>query len=184
MVSKASLCGDTSRTELCFGGWRSLLATLRYSGGPLPPPLRVASRANVSRVKSLILWGPTRTGKTLYARSLGHHAYFNLQFNMDEFSDDCQYAVFDDIQGGFEYFHSYKGWLGAQKQFVITDKYRKKRTIYWGKPSIMCMNEDPHFAKGVDYDWLMNNCHIINVVDPICIVSNPPPSNGSQSEQI
>ena len=34
---------------------------------------------------------------------------------MDEFSDDCKYAVFDDIQGGFEYFHSYKGWLGAQK---------------------------------------------------------------------
>ena len=154
-------------------------------GGCAPTPLRTEwNWANLRRVKSLILWGPTRTGKTLYARSLGKHAYFNLQFNMDEFSDDCQYAVFDDIQGGFEYFHSYKGWLGAQKQFVITDKYRKKRTIYWGKPSIMCMNEDPHFAKGVDYDWLMNNCVIINVVDPICIVSSPPPSNEHRSEQI
>ncbi|WGO62775.1 replication protein [Genomoviridae sp.] len=96
---------------------------------------------------------------------------------MDEYSEDAEYAVFDDIQGGFEYFHSYKGWLGAQKQFVITDKYRKKRTIYWGKPSIMCMNEDPHFAKGVDYDWLINNCYIINVVDPICIVSSQPHAN-------
>lgn len=91
---------------------------------------------------------------------------------MDEFSDSCQYAVFDDIQGGFEFFHSYKGWLGAQKQFVITDKYRKKRTIYWGKPSIMCMNNDPLYEKGVDYEWLLQNCFIINVTDPICEVTS------------
>lgn len=40
----ASLCGDTSRTDLCLLGRCNLLATLRYTGGPLPPPLRVASR--------------------------------------------------------------------------------------------------------------------------------------------
>lgn len=142
-------------------------------GGCAPTPLRIEwNWANWRRVKSLILWGGTRTGKTLYARSLGHHAYYNLQFNMDDFSNDCKYAVFDDIQGGFEYWHSYKGWLGAQKQFVITDKYRKKRTIHWGKPSIMCTNDDPFAMRNVDYDWLMNNCYIINVVDPICIVSS------------
>ena len=142
-------------------------------GGCAPTPLRTEwNWANWRRVKSLILWGGTRTGKTLYARSLGHHAYYNLQFNMDDFSNDCKYAVFDDIQGGFEYWHSYKGWLGAQKQFVITDKYRKKRTIHWGKPSIMCTNDDPFAMRNVDYDWLMNNCYIINVVDPICIVSS------------
>lgn len=91
---------------------------------------------------------------------------------MDDFADDCQYAVFDDIQGGFEYWHSYKGWLGAQKQFVITDKYKKKRTIYWGKPSIVCMNEDPYLQRGVDYEWLQGNCYIIHVTDPIANVTS------------
>ena len=43
----ASLCGDTSHNDSCLGCWRNLLASLRYSGGPLPLPLRLASRANV-----------------------------------------------------------------------------------------------------------------------------------------
>ena len=132
-------------------------------GGCAPTPLRTEwNWANWRRVKSLILWGGTRTGKTLYARSLGHHAYYNLQFNMDDFSNDCKYAVFDDIQGGFEYWHSYKGWLGAQKQFVITDKYRKKRTIHWGKPQSWHERRSFRYAERrlrlVDEQLLYNQC--------------------------
>ena len=66
----------------------------------------------------MILWGPTRTGKTLLSRSFGRHSYFSGLFNIDNIDDDADYAVFDDIQGGFEYFPSYKCWIGAQAEFM------------------------------------------------------------------
>lgn len=77
---------------------------------------------------------------------------------MDEFRDNADYAVFDDLQGGLEYFHAYKFWLGAQKEFNVTDKYRKKKRIQWGKPCIYLSNQDPRADKGVDVDWLEGNC--------------------------
>lgn len=74
--------------------------------------------------------------------------------------EDAQYAVFDDMQGGFEFFHGYKFWLGGQSEFTVTDKYKGKRHIQWGKPSIWLCNEDPTSLKGLDYDWLMGNALI------------------------
>ena len=76
----------------------------------------------VERARSLVLIGPTRVGKTVWARSLGNHAYFGGLFSIDEDLKDVEYAVFDDMLGGLEYWHSYKFWLGAQKQFYATDK--------------------------------------------------------------
>lgn len=65
------------------------------------------------RPKGLILWGPTRTGKTAWARSLGTHAYMNGMWNVEDFDDKAEYAVFDDMSlGGFTY--SYKGFFGKQ----------------------------------------------------------------------
>ena len=89
------------------------------------------------RPRSLILWGETRLGKTIWARSLGAHIYCCLQGNVDDFKaglEDAKYAVLDDMQGNFQFFPSYKGWLGAQQTFTVTDKYRGKTTIQWGAP--------------------------------------------------
>lgn len=81
--------------------------------------------------------------------------------------DDAKYAVFDDMQGGFKFFPSYKGWLGAQQSFTVTDKYKGKTTIQWGRPTIWCMNEDPTTCTDVDYNWLQGNCFIVRIKDPI-----------------
>jgi hypothetical protein len=110
------------------------------------------------RAKSLILWGPTRTGKTTWARSLGKHLYFGGLFNIDDYREDCEYAVFDDMQGGLEFLHSYKFWLGCQKEFNVTDKYRHKKRVKWGKPCIYLSNQDPRADRGVDVEWLEGNC--------------------------
>lgn len=110
------------------------------------------------RGKSLVLIGPSRMGKTVWARSLGKHVYFGGLFSLDEFSPDVDYAVFDDIQGGLEFFHAYKFWLGHQQTFFATDKYRGKKLITWGKPAIWCSNTDPRADKGADADWLDANC--------------------------
>lgn len=92
------------------------------------------------RPKSLWLCGPSRTGKTQWARSLGTHNYWNGMSCLDTFSESATYLVIDDID--WQYVTSKKQLFGAQKEFVATDKYRKKRTIKWGKPTIYCFNPD------------------------------------------
>lgn len=119
------------------------------------------------RCRSLILWGGTRLGKTVWARSLGNHAYFGGLFCLDEPIEDVEYAVFDDMQGGLEYFHAYKFWLGAQKQFYATDKYKGKQLINWGRPSIYIANNNPLEDKGADIEWLQGNCEIVYLDTPI-----------------
>lgn len=116
---------------------------------------------------SLVLWGPTRLGKTLWARSLGSHAYFGGLFSLDESIDDVAYAVFDDMQGGLEYFHAYKFWLGAQQQFYATDKYKGKKLVKWGRPTIYLANTDPRLDKGADIEWLEGNCIFVHINRPI-----------------
>lgn len=120
----------------------------------------------------MILYGPTRLGKTIWARSLRKHAYFGGLFCLDESLDDVEYAVFDDMQGGFGYFHAFKFWLGAQSQFYATDKYKGKKLINWGRPSIYIANEcplaDPAFKdRPGDIDWLMGNCDIVEVTESL-----------------
>ena len=80
----------------------------------------------------MILCGPSRTGKTEWARSLGRHMYFNGQFNLDDWDDDAQYIILDEMN--IKYVPNSKAWFGAQRQFVLTEKFRKKRTVKWGNP--------------------------------------------------
>lgn len=106
-------------------------------------------------------------GKTIWARSLGSHAYFGGLFSLDEPTDGVDYAVFDDINGGIEFFPSYKWWLGHQKEFYATDKYKGKKLIKWGRPAIWCSNDDPRGQKGADVDWLERNCIFVSIEVPL-----------------
>ncbi|UJO02129.1 Rep [Bat associated gemykibivirus 1] len=117
------------------------------------------------RKKSLVLYGPSRMGKTLWARSLGNHAYFGGLFSMDEPLDDVAYAVFDDF-GGLKFLPTYKFWLGHQKEFYVTDKYKGKQLVVWGKPSIWLNNVDPREEHGIrddEIEWLNANCDFIKL---------------------
>ncbi|ALE29576.1 replication associated protein [Lake Sarah-associated circular virus-2] len=115
------------------------------------------------RPQSLILYGASRTGKTEWARSLGPHVYFNGYFMLDLIRDDVEYAIFDDFED-WTTFKQYKQWLGAQKQFVCTDKYRKKVDLLWGKPCIILSNEYPAFR---DQDWILLNCITVKLNKPL-----------------
>lgn len=86
---------------------------------------------------------------------------------MDDYDDTCKYAVFDDISGGFKMFPHYKGWLGQQQQFTVTDKYKHKQTIRWGRPTIWISNNDPTEDQHVDYEWLQGNCIIVYIGTPL-----------------
>lgn len=72
--------------------------------------------------------------------------YFNGYFNLDNWDDAAEYAVFDDFPDWKE-FRNYKQWLGAQGEFTVTDKYRHKRSVKWGRPVIILSNEDPEWKE-------------------------------------
>ena len=79
------------------------------------------------------------------------------------------------MQGGLEYFHAYKFWLGAQKQFYATDKYKGKTLIDWGKPSIYLANTNPLEDKGADTKWILGNCDIVYLDHSIVHANTEPP---------
>ena len=155
-------------------------------GGPLATPSLSASAAgaltrllkcmlilSIFRPKGLVLYGATRLGKTVWARSLGSHSYFGGLFNLDLFNaNDADYAIFDDISGGFGFFPSYKQWLGGQYEFTISDKYKHKMNIRWGKPAIWLCNQDPRYdaykpGGRPDFEWMEENCVFVEVTNPI-----------------
>ena len=109
-------------------------------------------------------------GKTLWGRSLGTHLYFNGLYSGAEAikADSAEYAVFDDIAGGFKFFHAFKQWLGCQMQFQVKILYKDPQLIAWGKPCIWLSNTDPaaELSSG-DYEWLCGNCTIVYLDTPI-----------------
>lgn len=114
-------------------------------------------------------------GKTVWARSVGRHAYFGSLFSLDEpITEDTQYAIFDDF-GGLKYMPNYKAWLGCQQEFYQTDKYKGKRKITWGRPTIWVANDNPldEFGlKDTEVEWLQGNCEIVFIETPIVRASS------------
>ncbi|XP_039138831.1 uncharacterized protein LOC120276171 [Dioscorea cayenensis subsp. rotundata] len=56
-------------------------------------------RTVIDRPMSLILEGPSRTGKTAWARSLGRYNYIcgHMDFNANNFKNDVMYNLIDDV---------------------------------------------------------------------------------------
>lgn len=122
------------------------------------------------RPQSLILVGPSRLGKTEWARSLAPHVYFNQTVDFKEWlavfkSASYQYVIFDDFSyDTFKY--SYKTWFGGQLNVTVTDKYCKKYTFEHGKPTIFLTNEYPTW-EGYDFDWCMQNVIVVQINTPL-----------------
>lgn len=89
-------------------------------------------------------------------------------FNSDDFDSSKRYTIFDDFD--IDFFPSWKPWFGAQRNFVITDKYRGKHTVKdWGKPLIWLCNADynPMNSSKLrvgDRQWLQENCIFVTLI--------------------
>lgn len=119
---------------------------------------------------SLCLYGESRTGKTLWARSLGTHIYCVGLISGDEClkAQMVDYAVFDDMRGGIKFFPSFKEWLGCQAWVTVKCLYREPKLVKWGKASIWISNTDPRNEMlQSDVDWMEANCIFVEVKDPI-----------------
>jgi GTPase SAR1 family protein len=124
------------------------------------------------RCMSLVLYGDSRTGKTLWARSLGTHLYTVGMVSGEELkkasNDDVKYAIFDDIRGGMKFFPAFKEWLGAQAYVTVKELYREPKLVKWGKPSIWISNDDPRLGMMAgDVSWLEDNCIFVEVSSAI-----------------
>lgn len=86
--------------------------------------------------------------------------YFQASFMLDLWNDNAEYAIFDDVK--WEYFPNKKGFFGAQRNLVVSDKYRKKRAVTWGKPIIYLINPEDRPEFGV---WYHDNAFIVHIDD-------------------
>lgn len=80
---------------------------------------------------------------------------------------DIKYAVFDDFN--FDNLgRNAKSWFGAQSTFTITDKYKAKRTINWGKPIIwLCNPEDFPTPCGSPGNWFEQNSIVVHLTNKL-----------------
>lgn len=121
------------------------------------------------RPKTLIMVGPTRLGKTQWARSLGDCALMNGNFDLSQLDEDRQYVIMEDFDrhkcGDQWIFRKYKSLFGGQEVICLTDKYTKKRSIKWGKPLIYICNELSDNWRSDS--WLVDNCTIVDIVDKL-----------------
>nr|AFD63082.1 replication associated protein [Tobacco yellow dwarf virus-A] len=99
-----------------------------------------------TRIPSLYICGPSRTGKTTWARSLGRHNYWNGTIDFTVYDDHATYNVIDDIP--FKFVPLWKQLIGCQSDFTVNPKYGKKKKIKGGVPCIILCNDDE--------DWLKN----------------------------
>lgn len=122
------------------------------------------------RPKSLIVWGPSRLGKTLFATNLGPHVHWMRTFNLKKLLtigvENVDFAIFDDVSWRDPALkhEGYKAWLGGQDEFDCTDKFQHKATITWGKPCIFLTNNDPYCDLSPDQiEWFELNCIVIQL---------------------
>nr|AMY63069.1 C1 [Sweet potato leaf curl virus] len=98
------------------------------------------SAARPERPISIVIEGPSRIGKTIWARSLGPHNYLcgHLDLSPKVYSNSAWYNVIDDVNP--QYLKHFKEFMGAQKDWQSNCKYGKPVQIKGGIPTIFLCN--------------------------------------------
>ncbi|AAF22210.1 replication initiation protein AC1 [Dicliptera yellow mottle virus] len=114
----------------------------------------MSAAARPERPISIIVEGDSRTGKTMWARSLGKHNYLSghLDFNSRVYSNDVEYNVIDDVSPSYLKLKHWKELIGAQKDWQSNCKYGKPVQIKGGIPSIVLCNP----GEGSSYKDFLN----------------------------
>nr|CCH63338.1 Rep [Peristrophe mosaic virus] len=138
----------------------------------------MSAAARPERPISIIVEGDSRTGKTMWARSLGKHNYLSghLDFNAKVYSDDVEYNVIDDVSPSYLKLKHWKELIGAQKDWQSNCKYGKPVQIKGGIPSILLCNP----GEGSSYkdflikeenralhNWTIHNALFITLTEPL-----------------
>nr|WLD30035.1 Rep [Begomovirus spathoglottis 2] len=103
----------------------------------------MSAAARPFRPRSIVVEGDSRTGKTLWARSLGPHNYLcgHMDLSPRVYSNDAWFNIIDDVDPHF--LKHFKELLGAQRDWQSNTKYGKPVQIKGGIPSIVLCNPGP-----------------------------------------
>lgn len=100
--------------------------------------------------KPIWLWGDSRIGKTMLARSMpGVHWYMQGEWNDEAIDENADYGVIDDVN-----------WL----QLCFMD--RLKKVIQLGIPIILISNNPPD-CYPAQLGWLEENIKVVHVKDKL-----------------
>ncbi|AGS12469.1 Rep protein [Pouzolzia mosaic Guangdong virus] len=133
------------------------------------------------RPKSIVIEGSSRTGKTVWARSLGPHNYLcgHLDLSPKVFSNDAWYNVIDDVDP--HYLKHFKEFMGAQRDWQSNTKYGKPIQIKGGIPTIFLCNPGPtsSYKEFLDEEknlalkeWALKNALFVTISGPLYSNSN------------
>nr|AAT02511.1 C1 [Tomato yellow leaf curl virus] len=136
----------------------------------------VSSAARPWRPNSIVIEGDSRTGKTMWARSLGPHNYLcgHLDLSPKVYSNDAWYNVIDDVDP--HYLKHFKEFMGAQRDWQSNTKYGKPIQIKGGIPTIFLCNPGPTSSyRGISRrrknislkNWALKNATFVTLYEPL-----------------
>nr|QIH45306.1 replication protein [Ageratum yellow vein China virus] len=151
----------------------------------------VSAAARPLRPMSIVIEGDSRTGKTMWARSLGPHNYLcgHLDLNPKVYNNNAWYNVIDDVDP--HYLKHFKEFMGAQKNWQSNTKYGKPVQIKGGIPTIFLCNPGPNssYKEFLDEEknsalknWSLKNAIFVTLESPLYSGSNQSAAQASQEE--
>nr|AIP89452.1 replication associated protein [South African cassava mosaic virus] len=154
----------------------------------------MGSAARPWRPSSIVIEGDSRTGKTMWARSLGPHNYLcgHLDLSPKVYSNDAWYNVIDDVDP--HYLKHFKEFMGAQRDWQSNTKYGKPIQIKGGIPTIFLCNPGPtsSYKEFLDEEknpslkaWALKNATFVSLHEPLfsSAYQSPTPHSEDQSPQ-
>ncbi|AAO25671.1 replicase [Tomato leaf curl Gujarat virus] len=138
---------------------------------------------------SIVIEGDSRTGKTMWARSLGPHNYLcgHLDLSPKVYSNDAWYNVIDDVDP--HYLKHFKEFMGAQRDWQSNTKYGKPVQIKGGIPTTFLCNPGPNssYKEYLDEEknsalknWALKNATFVTLEGPLYSSTNQSTAQASQ----
>nr|CAJ78248.1 AC1 protein [East African cassava mosaic Zanzibar virus] len=151
----------------------------------------MGSAARPWRPNSIVIEGDSRTGKTMWARSLGPHNYLcgHLDLSPKVYSNDAWYNVIDDVDP--HYLKHFKEFMGAQRDWQSNTKYGKPIQIKGGIPTIFLCNpgSTSSYKEFLDEEknqslkaWALKNATFITLHEPLFSSAHQSPTPHSEEQ--
>nr|QGL54780.1 replication initiation protein [Chilli leaf curl virus] len=130
----------------------------------------LGAAARPLRPISIVIEGDSRTGKTMWARTIGPHNYLcgHLDLSPKVYSNEAWYNVIDDVDP--HYIKHFKEFMGAQRDWQSNPKYGKPVQIKGGIPAIFLCNPGP-ISSYKDF-WVEKKNSALPIGAPLNATSN------------
>nr|AHA82162.1 AC1 [Tomato leaf curl Kerala virus] len=149
----------------------------------------VSAAARPLRPVSIVVEGDSRTGKTMWARSLGPHNYLcgHLDLSPKVYNNDAWYNIIDDVDP--HYWKHFEDLMGPQRDRQSNTKCGKTGQKKGGIPTIFVGNpgKDSRYKEFLEGDkrsalknWALKNAIFVTLEGPLYSGSNQSATQASQ----